>query len=103
MEQLVVTEGQELQIWGMVRDESHIQIAFDCGDNGFLVLTLEQARELEKTVAGLLSAVGAPLPERKKPTCFKCGRLILGGYHKDRQDRPYHFAGGCEKSLAEGI
>ena len=43
---LVVEHGQEIQFWVMRRDSGHVQIAFDCGDNGFVVLTNAQARQL---------------------------------------------------------
>jgi hypothetical protein len=52
--QLIVDEGQELEIWGMQVDADHCQIAFDCGDNGFLKLTQEQTRTLRDTLNVLL-------------------------------------------------
>ena len=44
--QLIVHEGQDIQFWSMMKDDDHIQIAFDCGDNGFLVLTNKQAESI---------------------------------------------------------
>jgi len=59
MPQLIIEEGQKLtHIWGMELDDEHIQIAFDCGDNGFLVLTHAEARELVETIQGLLPEEG---------------------------------------------
>jgi hypothetical protein len=52
--QLIVYEGQELEIWGMQIDNDHCQIAFDSGDHGFVKLTHEQARTLRDTLNMLL-------------------------------------------------
>ncbi len=42
----LTTNNHEFRIWGMRTDPEHLRIAFDSGDNGFLQLTVSEARAL---------------------------------------------------------
>jgi hypothetical protein len=51
---LIVKRDQEIEIWGMQIDEEAYQIAFDCGDNGFVKLDRRQLETLADVTRTLL-------------------------------------------------